>query len=235
MHILVDIDNIPENMRRRGLRGMADRFVELAMSRADPADTRLDVKLYGGWFDRMSLTKIAQDLSAEIQRDFPYPLIWTRTVPSRKITINAKLAYSLESLPKKQLTHTFRWREPSRKMTCTDPRRTGCQLENCPLYPVVGFVNKNACPVVECPVTPQHIFKAAGQQKLVDTMLVADVIFLARTNPVLFVVTNDDDIWPGFISAMVLGSTIVHVSTEAGWSKSDYRRDVPGKYFQMEL
>ena len=214
---------------------MADRFVELAMSQAGPADTRLDVKLYGGWFDRANLTKVAQDLSAEIQRDFPYPLTWTRSVPSRKFTINAKLAYSLESLPKKQLTNTFRWREPSRKMTCAEPRRNGCEVEECPLSPVVGFVNRNSCPVEECTVTPQHLFKAAGQQKLVDTMMVADVIFLARTNPVLFVVTNDDDIWPGLISAMVLGSTIVHVGSEAGWSRSDYRRDIPGKYFQLQL
>ena len=181
MHILVDLDNIPENVRRKGLRAMADRFAELAMPHAiNAGETRLEVKFYGGWFDRMNLTKVAQNLSAEIQRDFPFALIWTRSLPSTKITINARLAYSLESLPKKQLTNTFRWRSPSRKMTCAEPGRNGCRAEACPLSPVVGFVNKNSCPEPACPVTPEHIFKAAGQQKLVDTMLVADVIFLAR-------------------------------------------------------
>src|SRR5262249_52438465 len=36
--------NIPEKVRRRGLRAMADRFVELAMSQADPSDTEIGRK-----------------------------------------------------------------------------------------------------------------------------------------------------------------------------------------------
>jgi len=66
-------------------------------------------------------------------------------------------------------------------------------------------------------------------------MLVADLIFLARTDPMLFVVTNDDDVWPGLISAMVLGSTIVHINSDAGSSGMNYVKGVPGNYHQVKL
>jgi hypothetical protein len=236
MYVLVDIDNIPEKLKKQGLRGMIDRFADLALPHAaGSGDARLDVKLYGGWFERSTLTKDAQALSVEIQERFPAMRTYSSVLPAKRVTINVRLAYSLESLPRKELTNTFRWRSPSRKMTCADPRRSGCSAGDCPLLPVMGFVNKNTCPEPECSVTPQHIFKAAGQQKLVDTMLVSDIIFLARTDPMLVVVTNDDDIWPGLISAMVLGATIVHVNSEAGLGAADYRRDVPGRYVQLRL
>jgi hypothetical protein len=236
MYILVDHDNIPDRVKRKGLRGMVDRFAELAMTQsADPGDMRLDVKFYGGWFEYDRLTKMAQELSSEIRRQFPYALFNTKSSPARKVTVNASLAFSLESLPKKTLTNTFRSRSPARKMTCAEPSGSGCTARDCPLSPVVGFVDKNSCPEAGCPVTPQNIFRGSGQQKLVDTMLVADVIFLAKTDPMLFVVTNDDDVWPGLISAMVLGSTIIHINTDAGSSGSDYRTGVPGKYFQLPL
>ena len=74
MYILVDHDNLPNRLKRTGLRGMADRFAELAMTRgAEPGDLRLDVKFYGGWFEYDKLTRMAQDLSSQIRRDFPYP------------------------------------------------------------------------------------------------------------------------------------------------------------------
>jgi hypothetical protein len=118
-------------------------------------------------------------------------------------------------------------------MTCAEPASNGCKAADCPLSPVAGFVNRNACPQAACLVTPQSIFKGAGQQKLVDTMLIADLIFLART--VLFVVTNDDDVWPGLISAMVLGSTIIHINSDSGSSGMNYVKGVPGKYHQVQL
>ena len=122
MYILIDHDNLPNRLKRTGLRGMADRFAELAMTgSAEPGDLRLDVKFYGGWFEYDKLTRMAQDLSFQIRRDFPYPIFDTRSSASRKITINASLAFSMESLPKKSLTNTFRSRPPAHKMTCAEP------------------------------------------------------------------------------------------------------------------
>jgi hypothetical protein len=74
MHVLADIDNIPEKLNRQGLRGMIDRFAGLALPHASgSSDARLDVKLYGGWFERTTLTKDARKAcrgdSAEIFGD----------------------------------------------------------------------------------------------------------------------------------------------------------------------
>jgi hypothetical protein len=72
MHVLVDIDNIPKKLNSQGLRGMIDRFADLALPHAvDSSD--------------------AQALSAEIQQDFPTTLIHTSVLPAKRVTINVRL------------------------------------------------------------------------------------------------------------------------------------------------
>jgi hypothetical protein len=72
VYILVDIDKIPEKQTRQGLRRVSERFAGLALPPAAGSDdASLDVKLYGGWFERSTLTKDAQALCAEIQQKCP--------------------------------------------------------------------------------------------------------------------------------------------------------------------
>lgn len=76
------------------------------------------------------------------------------------------------------------------------------------------------------------------EQKLVDTMLTADLIHVASLMGTsdLVIVTNDDDLWPGIRMAVHLGATVHHVhprkrQTTPGF----YASTVTKNYFQYSF
>jgi hypothetical protein len=65
-------------------------------------------------------------------------------------------------------------------------------------------------------------------------MLVADTIHLSREGEqLLAIVTSDDDIWSGIISARVFGTHVVHVRTGMSVSQISYGDGVPGSYTEV--
>jgi uncharacterized LabA/DUF88 family protein len=61
----------------------------------------------------------------------------------------------------------------------------------------------------------QLIYKS--EQKLVDTMLAADLIYLClQRDRKVAVVSSDDDMWPAIKTVLNLGMTVLHVHTSAG-------------------
>src|SRR5208282_577710 len=61
------------------------------------------------------------------------------------------------------------------------------------------------CPDSSCARTAEQFLKRS-EQKLVDTMIVSDLIHLASTGEsAIAVVSSDDDLWPGMLMAMSKG------------------------------
>jgi hypothetical protein len=234
MHALIDYDNIPDHIARQGPLYLADRLFELVRSHLFD-DTRLEMKLYGGWYEADRLTRKAQDLVAQLA-SFPYPVWIKERTPPQLLRITARLAHSLEALPKKLIHSTYRQRPPARRFSCDNPLTSGCTASRCPLVAMADFVNNKQCPESGCGVTPRTLFRATGEQKLVDTMLVADAIHLShRGDQALVIVTSDDDVWPGIISARVVGTHVIHVRTGMSSSNISYNDSVPGNYTEVSL
>jgi len=230
----VDYDNLPEPLRAQGPITLADRVFDV-IRRYLPEKDHVHIRLYGGWFLEEKLTKRAQDLLVALGTSFPYPL-WIRdTSIPRLVPVTAQLAYSLEKLPKKFLHNTFRQRPPARRMSCEDPLSQGCGGGSCPLSPMVSFINSGHCSEAGCAITTKHLLKAHGGQKLVDTMLVADLAYLGTIDAVIAVVSSDDDIWPGVITALVDGAHVLHIRTGMANSGIQYVAGVPGKYSELSL
>ena len=234
MRALVDYDNVPDHILRQGPIYLADRLFELLRPLLGD-DTHLELKFYGGWYEADRLTQKAQDLVAKLAQ-FPYPMWIKEQTPPQLVRITASLAHSLEALPKKLIHSTYRQRPPARRFACEDPQLHGCTIVPCPLVSLATFINNKACPQAGCAVTPQDLFRAVGEQKLVDTMLVADLIHLSGLGErTLAVVTSDDDVWPGIISARVIGTHVVHIRTGMSSSHAMYNDGVPGKYTEVSL
>ena len=93
MHILVDFDNVPDGVKNKGTRYIADRVFACLKTMAAAAlanESRLDVRFYGGWLSLSSPTPLASHLLAEVQHDFPFVI----RAPN-PITISGELAQSL--------------------------------------------------------------------------------------------------------------------------------------------
>ena len=69
------------------------------------------------------------------------------------------------------------------------------------------------------------------EQKMSNTMIVADFIHLAETKEsVVAVVSSDDDLAAGIITAMLKGTHIIHVSTAIKPIASSYINGLTGNY-----
>ena len=233
MRILVDYDNVPSIVRGQGPLYLADRLFECLRSELGD-ESRVDIRLYGGWYEQDKLTRIAQDLVAKLS-DFPHPM-WIQNSPARLISINATLAQSLEVLPKKHLHGTYRLRPAARRLSCESPQQSGCVVSPCVLAALADFINNETCPQVGCSVTRRMLLRGAGEQKLVDTMLVADLIYLSRIGEAsVGIVSSDDDVWPGIISALVAGTRVLHVLTGNPTSPIGYTDGLPGHYIKLSM
>jgi uncharacterized LabA/DUF88 family protein len=106
----------------------------------------------------------------------------------------------------------------------------------CPLDSVYDIIERGICPESTCRVVSADIMGKA-EQKLVDTMLTADLIYLASNgSPDLCVVSSDDDLWPGIKSALILGARVFHIHTIAGrLTPTAYSKGAGPNYKQLPL
>ena len=94
-----------------------------------------------------------------------------------------------------------------------------------------AFFQSGKCPEPSCSFTVSDLIKSRGEQKLVDTMIVADLIHLSHIGePDVAVVTADDDVWPGVITGMQAGTHVVHILPKRHQASQRYLSNVPGHY-----
>lgn len=230
MKVLVDYDNIPAHIRAGGAKYLADRILTAVADALAQKPSILQIRLYGGWERLNILTANAQKLSAEISGSFP--TISMRPTP---VKVTMELVHSMEIAPRKLLNNKLRF-EPLRSgVRFKKPSDTTCRNSNCPIDVLYDFFKDGLCPIRGCAGTVAALADQQ-QQKLVDTMLVADLIYLAsnQTDPIA-VVSSDDDMWPGINSALAIGKHVVHLETKQWTGTSSYRLMNVGTYSQRAL
>jgi uncharacterized LabA/DUF88 family protein len=236
MDILVDYDNIPLSIRTKGMRYVAERILATVPPAHLPDGSRCRLRLYGGWYEHRSPTHLAQRLSAELQGSFPTPIILVSPPPSRRLIAAAELAYSIETVPQRHLFHTYRRGDASRGLRAHEPKQIGCTSTDCPVAVVASFVNAEQCPATGCDIALDTVLYR-HQQKLVDTMLVIDLVHLAGQRPkAVGIVSSDNDFWPAILTALGAGADVVHVQTKPNQSTPTYYRQmVSSQYSEVRL
>jgi uncharacterized LabA/DUF88 family protein len=80
------------------------------------------------------------------------------------------------------------------------------------------------------------------EQKMVDTLLVADVaeLALAQRAAHIVIVSSDTDMWPAVLLALRMGSNVLHIHPKAGSQTQRHllgtlSRNLPGKYAQLSI
>ena len=200
--------------------------------------TRLSVRFYGGWYAKSGLSKAGQDLAAELRGSFPTSiLVGTRRAIVR-FRVSADLARSLLLDPMHDLLHTLRRAFPPIHNISSVPFR-GCTRPNtCPLAGIEPLVRSGVCPDSSCDTRLSAVFPRGKQQKLVDTMLVADLIYLAAASagsPTLVVVSSDDDLWPGIRTALHFGASVHHIHTSSRRTSQSYTSAVTARYHEHTI
>lgn len=237
MIILVDYDNILKQDRSPGLVYVTDRILQAIGPTAFTPNERARFRLYGGWYKGDLLTRNAQDLSAEIAGNFSRPATVSDKTATRLITVAAEMALSLEVSPAKHLVHTYRPRNRPSGIGFADPiSRVHCPSTTCGLLPLREAINRDQCPMAGCTTKPSDLL-TRDEQKLVDTMLISDLIFLAHMGEkTIAIVSSDDDMWPGIETALALRASIVRIHTRPkALASTTYLAGVGPQYVQRGL
>jgi len=226
MFFLVDWDNIRPNQRRLGIVTVVEKMVQHVALRVAPTSTKLRFRLYGGWYEDDQLTRYAQRLSAGINADFPRAISVPTTAGTRSMIANLELALALDLRPTYHLFRTYRRRQVPSNLRADSPRDHGCDDDRCPLQLLDRFINDGRCPKAGCGITVDQVL-FVGQQKLVDAMLLSDLLYAARQGESsVVVVSSDDDLWPGIVLASACGLHVFHLHTHVG-------RSTPRVYSRM--
>lgn len=206
LHALVDYYNIADFHSGRepdyeSHLNAIDKVIENTTGLAyklKPIPAEIRIRLYGGWHDSSTDAKTNdRDILGKISRKF---------FPTRQnFRIFVEPSDSLYFLPEFQLPHTVRnWYGFVPFRIDFSPRDCFDRTSNCPLY-LLEFWRKGSCPnQPHCRVKTSDTVMSL-RQKLVDTSIVADTIYIAsQTTDWVATFSNDDDIIPGILAAVQL-------------------------------
>lgn len=236
MIVLVDFDNIPLALRNHGIYYIIDRIADrLGYACLADQSAKLKFRLYGGWYDNNRLSRRAQRIIPDVNRQFPCNLNIVDTTDRFTITVDVELAFSLLAEPSRHLFQTIRDREYPPGIRVKNPNSAGCVQASCPFEVLRHSLPIERCASPGCGV-PMSSLLYRVEQKLVDTMLTADLIRLAANGErQVVLVTSDDDFWPGIRTATLLGTSIVQIHTRNRQTPASYSMGVGIAYDQRVL
>ena len=208
--VLVDYDNLPREDRVAGLNHVVRKLVAL-LPYVPSAGQRVRVRLYGGWYEADKLTKIGQQLSSDTRSQSPVPVA---RADGTTYFADVELAYSSLAHPKTLVGNTYREQSIRDGIKCQSRPWIQCADEpGCPVAALEPFLNQGGCVHANCAVRPQDLL-TRKEQKVVDTMIVADLAYAdIQGYADLCVVSRDDDVWPGLGIAVLKAKNLFHVTT----------------------
>jgi uncharacterized LabA/DUF88 family protein len=217
MYVLVDYSNVRGRLGKKDLQTKVRELTETICGVLDEIPHRLNYRLYGGWYEKETLTRKAQEITIEIQNEYPelyQPIVNPGKEKKARIRISAELAYSMLVDPNHHLVRTVRQRKTYRSVRVQSPKSNGCERDDCFLKGIKGFFSKGRCTHHECDLKADDLLNEKREQKLVDTMLSADLLHLvSEGHNTVVVVTSDDDLIPAVRQALLNDMQIIHIHT----------------------
>jgi hypothetical protein len=235
MIVLVDYDNVEMLERSRGVEHVVTKLVGNIGAAALALTPRIRGRLYGGWYEGYARTRQAQILLADVGAAFPKPVSVSDGATSTTALVNVEVVSSLEIEPAFEYHRTYRPQGESGRLNCVALPFAGCTVPTgCALAPLHQAVVTKKCPNQGCGVALSDIL-TRPQQKLVDTLLTADLIHFAATSASWVALAScDDDLWPGIRTALTFGKPIIHLQTKAGRQPSStYAPTAPSYSYRM--
>lgn len=176
------------------------------------------IRLYGGWRARGTLTQSAQKIVPDIRRDSPCVVNVSHAGNSHQYRLTVELANGPIGTTI-SLDETLARERTVRKFRSKVGNLPDCaSLSACGMSQYLGLSQRTACTVSTCSKTLGDVL-VRDEQKMVDTLLVADMAAHAVSAKAsdIVVVSSDIDMWPGVLLALRMGCAVTHIHTKAGW------------------
>ncbi len=193
-----------------------------------------DVRLYGGWYEGVDMSQLAQKLTVSIQNEFPTIIRLPRDRRIVSLTTNAELAFALLEEPTHHLFHTYRKKGRPGNIRVQSPATIGCLDTSCPLPLVKKILGTGRCPTHTCiGVGDDLVYR--NEQKIVDTMLTCDLIYATNLNyDCVVIISGDDDFLPPIRTALLRGTTVARIHPKASSQRASFPA-AGARFIEMEL
>lgn len=216
--VFVDYDNVDLALTRAGPVSLAKVLSALIPSSILATHASITVRLYGGWRCNATLTTFAQRLVPDIRANSP--CVISSTFSGNTVTL--RLTVELAEKPIGATTafeETFVRDRGLRKFkTLSKPWSACLGSGSCGLGGFAHVAHNSPCTNAGCTMKVGDLF-VRDEQKMVDTLIVADIAhqaLLQRATDVI-VVSSDTDMWPGVLLALRAGCAVSHIHTKPGW------------------
>lgn len=208
--VFIDYDNLQPPQRLAGILDVVTRVLMQVEFNRPITRAKCDVRIYGGWYEGTKITRKAQDVTIEIQQDFPRILRLPTSNGYCSISANAELAVALLKEPGHHLFNTYRRKGKPTNVRVAEPAAVGCVDAECILPLAKKLLKSGDCPKASCIINGDFIYR--HEQKLVDTMLSCDLIHAAgAAHDLIILVSDDDDFLPPLRTVLLLGGAAVRV------------------------
>lgn len=224
--VLVDFDNAEANLKRAGPVSLAKALVAVIPGSIITKHSGLIVRLYGGWRCQGTLTTSAQKLVPDIRMMSPANVV----VVDAGVRTNVRLSVELAEKPigsSKLFTDTLARERGLRSFRARLAPWSDCADKSaCGFSQFAAISSQVACVNSTCNVRLTDVL-VRDEQKMVDTMIVADIAQQALVEKAtdVVVVSSDTDMWPGVMLALRVGCFITHVHTRNGWKTQRHLLD----------
>ena len=205
---LVDFDNIPR-LRRQNVSTLIVDILCVVPATLRVPISKAHFRFYGGWDTfNATVTQPAQVLSAQIQAELPLTVRLGPASANWRVTVTGELARSSLWSPHFTFVDTFRPRNPGQPVRAVRPK--ACLQAPCTLHTALRVLNESKCSA-GCVLSPFDGV-ARDEQKQVDTAIVADAIHASsKGSRLVVIVSGDDDMWPGIVAALSMGTNVLRV------------------------
>lgn len=230
--MFVDYDNVQASHTSAGAVNLARMLVSLLPTSVLVQYTAVVVRLYGGWRSKANLTRLAQRLVPDIRKNSPCVV----TIQHEGVTVNLRLTVELADKPigtASPLEETLVFDRDLRKFRVrAHPWHHCASAGNCGFGAFSSIGHGSACQNSGCSIRLGDLL-VRDEQKMVDTLIVADVaqtVHVGKAND-LVVVSSDTDMWPGVLLALRAGCSVIHIHTKQGWRTQGHLMRTIGNQF----
>ncbi len=241
LNIFVDFDNIENKFLCGGPIALSRTIAAIVPLEIISGYLGITVRLYGGWRWNGNLTHQAQYLIPKIRAGSPGVI----PIKIDNAVINFRLRVELAEKPigySNLLGRTFVKERSLRKFRVKSTPWDGCTSSgSCGLSHLNSATHATKCPDPSCAVMMGSIL-IRDEQKMVDTLIVADIAQLALVDKAknIVVVSSDTDMWPGVILALRAGCSILHIHPKSQWKTQQHllntlTSSISKKYSQLSL
>lgn len=233
--VFVDYDNLTPIQKTDGIHDLLTKALCLLPTTMS-ARVKCNVRIYGGWYEGVQMTRMAQEVTVEIQRDFPLVirLPTGNEAPSILVTINAELAVALLQEPGHHLFNTYRRKGRPSNIRVETPQNAGCTDADCVLPLMSTFIKSGRCPKSGCSLIENNLVYR-HEQKIVDTMLSCDLIHGGGTQfDCVVLISGDDDFLPPLRTVLLHGTPAVRFHPKPNGVRASFPQG-GAKLLEMDL